>query len=62
MFEKGLLDPAPWHLTGEVDASKRPTDGLLYMQTDFDVNARPGMQPQYISIPLLYHIQLISQI
>ncbi|KAG8192537.1 hypothetical protein JTE90_015172 [Oedothorax gibbosus] len=41
LFEKGLLEPAPWHLTGEVDAMKRPSEGLLELQTDFDVNARP---------------------
>lgn len=38
-----MLQPLPWHLTGEVDATSRPIDSLVYQETDFDSNAKQGI-------------------
>ncbi|CAL1261134.1 unnamed protein product [Larinioides sclopetarius] len=40
-YEESIVTPKPWQLTGEVDVSKRPIDGLLDLPTDFELNAKP---------------------
>ncbi|KAF8764929.1 U3 small nucleolar ribonucleoprotein like [Argiope bruennichi] len=40
-YEESMVTPKPWQLTGEVDVSKRPVDGLLDLPTDFELNAKP---------------------
>ncbi|XP_035209609.1 U3 small nucleolar ribonucleoprotein protein MPP10-like [Stegodyphus dumicola] len=42
-YEKNMLEPLPWHLTGEVAASSRPIDSLVHQQTDFDSNAKQDL-------------------
>lgn len=42
-YEKKMLEPMSWHLTGEVDASSRPIDSLIHLETDFDSNAKQDL-------------------
>lgn len=37
-----MLQPLPWHLTGEVAADKRPVNSLLKQETEFDSNTKQG--------------------
>lgn len=38
-----MLEPLPWHLTGEVAASSRPVDSLIHHEADFESNVKQGM-------------------
>lgn len=42
-YENSLLKPLPWHLTGEVAASSRPIDSLIYHETEFDSNTKQDL-------------------